>query len=64
MKWTSPATADVPKQMEEEALEASVLHEALQAAEEHAERDKESSPGKGSGVGDPPHMVSPKALTF
>ena len=48
----------------EEALEASVLHEALQAAEEHAERDKESSPGKGSGLGYPPQIVSPKALTF
>ena len=48
----------------EDALEASVLHEALQAVEEHAERDKESSPEKGSGLGYPPQMVSPKALTF
>lgn len=63
MSFTSPATADVLKQMQE-APEASVLHKALQAPEEHTEHDKESPPGKGSGVGYPPQMVSPKALTF
>lgn len=51
------------KQMEE-AQEGSVLHKALQEAEEHAERDRESSSGKGSGAGYPPQMVSSKALTF
>lgn len=51
------------KQMEE-AQEGSVLYKALQAAEEHAEWDKESSSGKGSGAGYPPQMVSSKALTF